>query len=187
MPEPHRAPARSAADLGARLSYQAARLDSTLDAREHHTGDGGPEHDHGLHILARRLLAAVGQQATPGQAPTANAVAQLVLDAEPLREALAFREDDATRRRDTDWELHSLAYMLLTTIDLLSAGHPEIDAHVDAALRERQRAKPFSESVAAVLADWPAEQRARFTGELADLGVTLPSDVIGGLRTDPGA
>ncbi|WP_331739626.1 hypothetical protein OG613_44145 (plasmid) [Streptomyces sp. NBC_00015] len=77
--------------------------------------------------------------------------------------------------------------MLLTTIDLLSAGHPKIDAHVDAALRERQRAKPSGESVAAVLAAWPAEQCARLTAELAFQGLELPSDVIGVLRTDPGA
>ncbi|NNN34404.1 hypothetical protein HLK59_29390 [Streptomyces sp. S3(2020)] len=171
MPEPRPTPARSATDLAARITHQAARLGSALDTREQRTDTGGPEHDHGLHTLARRLLASVGQHTVRGQAPTADAMAQLVRDAEPLREALALREDADTRRRDTDWELHSLAYTLLTTIDVLSAGHRDIDAHVDAALRERQRAKPFSESVAV----------------LANQGVELPSDVIGALRTDPGA
>ncbi|MEU0030641.1 hypothetical protein [Streptomyces sp. NPDC006335] len=157
MPEHRPAPARSAADLATRITHQAACL-----------GD-------------------VGQHATPGQAPTADGAAQLVLNAEPLRETLAFREDADTSRRETGWELHALAYMLLPNIDLLSTSYPEINEHVDAAIRERQRAKPFSESVAAVLTDWPAEQRARLTAEFVDQGDELPSDMIGALRTDPGA
>ncbi|MDQ1031315.1 hypothetical protein QF035_008897 [Streptomyces umbrinus] len=183
MPEPRPAPARSAADLAARLTHQAARLGSALDTREQRTDAGGPEHDHGLHNLARRLLAGVGQHITPEQAPTADGVAQLVLDAEPLRETLALREDDTTHRRETDWELHSLAYMVLTTIDLLSVGYPDLDARVDEAIRERKRARPFSESVAATLAAWPAEQRARLAGELTRYGQELPPDVAAALRT----
>ncbi|WP_330351813.1 hypothetical protein [Streptomyces sp. NBC_00582] len=178
---------RCAGEIAARITHTAAALCSVLNSREQPTAAGDSGHDHGLHIFARRLLVGVGEHVAPGQAPTADGVAQLVLDAEPLREALAFREDANARRRQTDWELHSLAYMLLTSLDLLSTRYPEVDAHVDAAIRERQRAKPFSESVAAVLADWPVEQRARLADELADQGYELPPDVVDALRTVPDA
>ncbi|WP_331731961.1 hypothetical protein [Streptomyces sp. NBC_00989] len=148
MPEPR----RDAAGLAVRITHQAAALRSALDTREQPTPAVASEHDHGLHIFARRLLDGVDKHVAPERAPTADDVAQLVLDAEPLREALALREDDTTRRKETDWELHSLAYMLLTTVDLLGGGHPELNVRVDEAIRERERAHPFSESVAATLA-----------------------------------
>ncbi|MGW5442727.1 hypothetical protein [Streptomyces asiaticus] len=184
MPEPSPTPP---AARTARLAEQAASLRSALDTREQHAADGGPEHDHGLHVFAHCLLTGIDQHIHPDQEPTAEAVAQLVLDAEPLREALALREDDATRRREVDWELHSRVYVVLTTIDLLSVGHPDLDARIDAAIRERQRARPFSESVAAALVDWPAEQRTRLAAELASYGQELPSDVAAALRTEPDA
>ncbi|MFI7505094.1 hypothetical protein ACIBVL_42800 [Streptomyces sp. NPDC049687] len=77
--------------------------------------------------------------------------------------------------------------MLLTAIDLLSARYPGIDAHVDAAIRERQRAKPFSESVAAVLADWPAEQPPGSPPNSRRGDRSCRPNVVGALRTDPDA
>ncbi|MFI6468533.1 hypothetical protein [Streptomyces sp. NPDC050538] len=159
-------------------------LCAALDTREQPTPVVDSEHDHGLHIFARRLLAGVDNHVAPERAPTANGVAQLVLDAEPLRETLALREDDTTRRKKTHWELHSLAYMLLTTVDLLSVGYPDLDARVDEAIRERERARPFSESVAATMAAWSAEQRTRLAAELARQGEELPADVAAVLRTE---
>lgn len=85
-----------------RITRQAAALRSALDIREQPTPAVDCEHDHGLHIFARRLLAGVDEHVAPGQVPTVDGVAQLVLDAEPLREALALREDDTTRRKETD-------------------------------------------------------------------------------------
>ncbi|TQE33094.1 hypothetical protein [Streptomyces ipomoeae] len=169
--------------LATRITQQAALLRTAIGEREQRTDSGGVEHDHGLHVFISRLLAMVDEHVVSGQPPAPAAVAELVLDAEPLREALALREDDTTRRRDTDWELHSLAYQLLTSVDLLSTHHPELDTLVDQALRERQRAHPFSESVAEVLGSWPAPQRARLAGELARRGEELPPEVAAALQS----
>lgn len=184
---PESSPTPPAAARTARLIVQAAALRRALDTREQRSAAGSSEHDHGLHTFASRLLAGIDKHIHPGQVPTIEAVARLVLEAEPLREALALREEDAARRQTTDWELHSRAYTVLTTIDLLSVGHPDLDAHVDAAILDRQRAKPFSEAVAAVLADWPAEQRTRLATELARCGQEFSPDVMAALRTEPDA
>jgi hypothetical protein len=73
---------------------------------------------------------------------------------------------------------------VLTTVDLLSVGYPDLDACVDEAIRERERARPFSESVAATLAAWPAEQRTRLVAELALQDEELSPDLAAALRTD---
>jgi hypothetical protein len=70
---------------------------------------------------------------------------------------------------------------------LLSVGYPDLNARVDEALRERERVRPFSESVAATLAAWPAEQRTRLATELACEGAELMSGVAAALRTEPDA
>lgn len=67
--------------------------------------------------------------------------------------------------------------MLLTAVDLLSVGYPDLDARVDEAIRNWERAHPFSESVAATLAVWPAEQCTQFASEIARQGEELPAHV----------
>jgi hypothetical protein len=174
-------------DRAARIPAQAARLRTALTEREQRTDNGGPEHDHALHVFINKLLATADKHIAPGEPPAAQGIAELVLDAEPLREALALREDEKTRRRETDWELHSLAYQLLTSVDWLSAAyHPELDRLIPETIAERQRARPFSEWVAKTVAAWPAEQRARLATEVAQQGGELPSEVTEALRTEAG-
>lgn len=183
MPEPR----RDAAGLAVRITHQAAALRSALDTGEQPTAAGDSEHDHGLNIFARRLLKGIDKHVAPDQAPTTDGMVQVDLDTEPLREALALREDDTAHRQETGWELHSRTYILLTTVDLRTVGYPDFDARVDEALRGRKRARPFSEPVAATLADWPAAQRTGPATELVFQGAKLTSDVAAALRTEPDA
>ncbi|MET9551056.1 hypothetical protein ABZY36_38090 [Streptomyces sp. NPDC006627] len=173
-------------DRAARLPNQAARLRAALSEREQRTDSGGPEHDHGLHIFLDKLLVTASKHIVLGKVPAAPGVAELVLEAEPLREALAFREDGNTRRRETDWELHSLAYQLLTSVDWLSAAYPEMDTLSPETIAERQRARPFSEWVAQTVAAWPAGQRARLAEEVAHQGGQLPAEVTEALQAEAG-
>ncbi|MFH8294928.1 hypothetical protein [Streptomyces sp. NPDC018059] len=180
MTEPRSAPPRSAAGLAARLADQAARLREVLHRREQRTADGGPEHDHGLHHLAARLLAVVTEGVVPDQAPADETVARLLRDAEPLREALALREDTATAAavREVDWELHSLAYRVLTVVELLEVNYPHVTPASGPPYRH------VSDLVADAVAVWPEEQRARVGAVLADAGVELP--LVPGRRAAPG-
>ncbi|MDJ0466149.1 hypothetical protein [Streptomyces sp. H27-C3] len=169
--QPRPAPSRSAAGLAARLAVQATALREALRRREQRDAAGGPEHDHGLHNLANRLLAIVAADVVPEQPPADDTVARLVRDAEPLREALLLREDDATAAavRDVDWELHSLAYRVLTVVELLEVNYP----HVTPA-GSRSPFRPISDLIADAVATWPEEQRVRVAAELARAGVELP-------------
>ncbi|WP_282792918.1 hypothetical protein [Streptomyces sp. CC224B] len=168
MTQPRPEPPRSAAGLAARLADQATALREALRQREHRAANGGPEHDHGLHHLAARLLAGAAEDLVPQQPPADDTVARLIRDAEPLREALLLREDAATAVREVDEELHTLAYRVLTTVDLLGTNYP----HVTPAGPPRYR--HVSDLVADAVAAWPEEQRARVTAVLADAGVELP-------------
>lgn len=167
MTSPRRA-SRSAASLAARLADQAARLREGLHRREQLAAAGGSEQDHGLHHLAARLLAVVGEEVVPQQRPTDAAVARLIRDAEPLREALQLREDATAAGREVDWELHSLGYRLLTTVDLMSANYPHVPPAGPPSYRH------VSDLVADAVAAWPDEQCARVAAVLADAGVELP-------------
>jgi hypothetical protein len=175
MTEPRPAPPRSAAGLAARLTTQADGLREALRLREQRAAADGPEHDHGLHNLANRLLAVVAAE----QPPTEDAVARLVRDAEPLREALLLREDAAAAvaDREVDWELHSLAYRLLTTVDLLSVNYPDVSP-----AGSRFDDRPFSAAVADTVTGWPADQRARLAEELGRSGAELPEALATALR-----
>ncbi|MEU3704864.1 hypothetical protein AB0E82_21550 [Streptomyces anulatus] len=149
MTEPRSAPSRTAAGLAARLAVQATALREALRHREQHAADHGPEHDHGLHHLVNRLL---------------------IRAAEPLREALLLREDDATAPagREVDWELHSLAYRVLTVVELLEVHYPHVTPAGSSPFRSMR------DLVVDAVATWPEEQRVRVAAELAKAGVELP-------------
>ncbi|MEV7681489.1 hypothetical protein AB0O64_23490 [Streptomyces sp. NPDC088341] len=171
MTEPRSAPSRTAAGLAARLAVQATALREALRRREQRAAAGGPEHDHGLHHLAHRLLAIVADDVVPEQPPADDTVARLIHDAEPLREALLLREDAATATavREVDWEMHSLAYRVLTVVELLEVNYP----HVTPA-GPRNPYRSMRDLVADAVATWPNEQRVRVTAVLANAGVELP-------------
>ncbi|WP_435058369.1 hypothetical protein [Streptomyces sp. bgisy060] len=169
MTEPRSAPSRTAAGLAARLAVQATALREALRRREQRAAADGPEHDHGLHHLANRLLAIVAA-VVPEQPPADDTVAQLIRAAEPLREALLLREDDATAAavREVDWELHSLAYRVLTVVELLEFHHPHVAPAGSPPFRSMR------DLVVDAVATWPEEQRVRVAAELAKAGVELP-------------
>ncbi|MFD6534911.1 hypothetical protein [Streptomyces goshikiensis] len=173
-------------DRTARIQDQADRLRAALTQRGQRTDSGGQGHDHGLHVFISQLLTTAGKHIVPGKAPAAQGVAELVLDAEPVREALALREDECTRHREPDWELHSLTYRLLTSVDWLSSAYPDLDRLLAEVIRARQRARPFSESVAQVLANGPDAQRARLADEVTLHGGELPPAVAEALGVETG-
>ncbi|MFJ1837808.1 hypothetical protein ACIOJ9_28560 [Streptomyces sp. NPDC088175] len=169
MTEPRSAPSRTAAGLAARLAVQATALREALRRREQHVAADGPEHDHGLHHLVNRLLV-IAAAVVPEQPPADAAVAQLLRAAEPLREALLLREDDATAPagREVDWELHSLTYRVLTVVELLEVHYPHVIPAGSPPFRS------MHDLVVDAVATWPEEQRVRVAAELAKAGVELP-------------
>ncbi|MFB7545124.1 hypothetical protein ACFC0N_35095 [Streptomyces zaomyceticus] len=168
MTEPRSAPSRTAAGLAARLAVQATALREALRRREERAAADGPEHDHGLHHLANRLLG-IAAAVVPEQPPADETVAQLIRAAEPLREALLLREDDTVGAvREVDWELHSLVYRVLTVVELLEVHHPHVVPAGSPPFRSMR------DLVVDAVATWPEEQRVRVAAELAKAGVELP-------------
>ncbi|MEJ8654617.1 hypothetical protein WKI65_42955 [Streptomyces sp. MS1.AVA.3] len=178
MPESCSEPPSSIAGLAARLAAQADGLGTALRLREHRAADG-PEQDHGLHNLANRLVAIVATGFVPAKQLTEEAVARLVRGAEPLREALLLREDIAAAAagREVDWELHSLAYRVLTTVDLIGINYP--NASLGGSLLDDHL---ISVAVTEAVTCWPQEQRTRFVEELVHSGVKLPDRLAAALR-----